>query len=172
MANLSKTPTSATRTRPNMPHYGIATEEEGMLEWNYVDEQMTKSRNYWVCTTRPDGRPHAAPVWGVWMDGKLYFGSHTKAVKSKNVAANPHVVVHLESGDDTVIFEGTLATVAHDSPEFKALDDAFAEKYPPFRPSEGLGPESVFYVLQPTVAFAWREESYPTTATRWLFDNA
>ncbi len=30
--------------------------------------------NYWICTTRPDGRPHSIPVWGFWLDGGLYFG--------------------------------------------------------------------------------------------------
>jgi nitroimidazol reductase NimA-like FMN-containing flavoprotein (pyridoxamine 5'-phosphate oxidase superfamily) len=171
MAKSVTTPINATRTRPNMPHYGIATAEEGMMTWEWVDEQMAKSRNYWICTTRPDGRPHVSPVWGVWVGGKLYFGSHITAVKSKNVTKNPNVVVHLESGDDTVIFEGTLDKVSPDSAEFKALDDAFFEKHPPFRPSDGLGDDSQFYVLKPKVVFAWREESYPTTATRWDFKN-
>ncbi len=25
--------------------------------------------NYWVCTIRSDGRPHAKPVWGFWLEG-------------------------------------------------------------------------------------------------------
>ena len=52
------------RSRPTMKDYGIHTSDEGLMDWSWVDEQMAKSRNYWICTTRPDGKPHAAPVWG------------------------------------------------------------------------------------------------------------
>ncbi|MCZ2096160.1 MAG: hypothetical protein LC121_07825 [Anaerolineae bacterium] len=60
---------AGTRRRPAMTSgYGISTKPQGMLDWSWVDDQMTKSRSYWVCSTRPDGRPHAAPVWGVWYE--------------------------------------------------------------------------------------------------------
>lgn len=51
-------------TRPTMKNYGIHETEEGLLDWSWVSEQLTQSQNYWIATTRPDGRPHAAPVWG------------------------------------------------------------------------------------------------------------
>ena len=53
-------------TRPVMPAgYGIPTADSGMLPWRWVDEPLTAARTYWVDTTRPDGRPPVAPVWGV-----------------------------------------------------------------------------------------------------------
>ena len=33
---------------------------------------MSKAHNYWVSTTRPDGRPHVMPVWGVWIEEILF----------------------------------------------------------------------------------------------------
>ena len=45
-----------------------------MLSWDHVQERMAEARNYWVATVRPDGRPHATPVWGLWVDGAFYFG--------------------------------------------------------------------------------------------------
>ena len=30
---------------------------------------------YWLATTRPDGRPHAMPVWGVLLGEVLWFGT-------------------------------------------------------------------------------------------------
>ena len=58
--------------RPKMKDYGIHEGDEGMLTWDFVDEQMANSRNYWISTTRPDGRPHVAPVWGIWKVGMMW----------------------------------------------------------------------------------------------------
>jgi hypothetical protein len=159
------------RGRPNMPHYGISKRSEGLLAWSWVEEQMGKSRNYWICSTRPVGRPHAVPVWGVWLEGNLYFGSDRQARKARNLAANPEVVVHLESGDDTVIFEGTVEEVT-DKPILARMASATAAKYPPFTPDPEPPPGQITYVLRPRVAFAWREKDFPTSATRWVFNDA
>lgn len=171
MAKSTIQPENAVRSRPNMPHYGITTETEGLLDWGWVDKRMEKSRNYWICTTRPDGRPNASPVWGVWVEDKLYFGCHKKSRKAINVDHNPQVVVHLESGDETVIFEGKLVQIDTSGDLMKALDEAYFIKYPPFHPAESLDENSLFYVLEPHIVMAWMEESYPKTATRWVFDN-
>jgi general stress protein 26 len=152
-----------------MPNYGIATETEGMLSWEWVSQQMAASRNYWICTTRPDGRPHASPVWGVWLDGVLYFGCDANSVKATNLHANPQLVVHLESGDDAVIVEGTIESV-EDVSILEKMADAYFEKYPPFRPEpDEDGNYGNYYVVRPQRAYAWQEKSYPTTATRWDF---
>src|SRR5437868_6624995 len=100
--------TDAKRTRPEMKDYGISTDPQGMLVWDWVDVQMEKSRNYWIASSGTDGKPHAAPVWGVWMDGALYFSTSPTSRKARNLSANPDVVVHLESGDDVVILEGRI----------------------------------------------------------------
>jgi nitroimidazol reductase NimA-like FMN-containing flavoprotein (pyridoxamine 5'-phosphate oxidase superfamily) len=156
------------RTRPNMPHYGIATEEAGMLEWAWVDERMAKSRNYWIGSTRPDGKPHVAPVWGVWVEGTLYFGSHRKARKSRNFDYNPQVVVHLESGDETVIIEGVVEETTDKDPQ-KKINAAYREKYPPYDPGDEPEEGAVTYAVKPHTVFAWTEADYPNTATRWQF---
>jgi hypothetical protein len=42
-------------TRPGFAkNYGIDLDPEGMLPWNWVDEQMAASRNYWVSSTPGD----------------------------------------------------------------------------------------------------------------------
>ncbi|MGA8073317.1 MAG: pyridoxamine 5'-phosphate oxidase family protein [Candidatus Acidiferrales bacterium] len=45
--------------------YGIKTDDKGLVAWKDACAQLAKSRNYWVATSRPDGRPHSMPVWGV-----------------------------------------------------------------------------------------------------------
>ena len=96
------------RMRPKMQDYGIAEGDQGLMTWDWVRDQMATSRNYWIGSTRPDGKPHAAPVWGVWVDDTLYFSTGRTSRKARNLAANPAVVVHLESGDETVILEGAV----------------------------------------------------------------
>ncbi|HEU4760074.1 MAG TPA: pyridoxamine 5'-phosphate oxidase family protein, partial [Dehalococcoidia bacterium] len=62
-------------SRPHMPGYGISEDDEGLLPWAWAEERLAKSHNYWVATARPDGRPHAMPVWAVWLDDRLYFST-------------------------------------------------------------------------------------------------
>ncbi|MCB9452322.1 MAG: pyridoxamine 5'-phosphate oxidase family protein [Anaerolineaceae bacterium] len=154
------------RVRPNMPGYGIAADPAGMLDWAWVVAQMTQARNYWVCSTQPDGRPHAAPVWGVWVDEALYFSTGRTSRKARNLAVHPNVVIHLESGDDTVIFEGQIKAV-DDLSLLRRIVDIYGAKYP-FKPNPE-DPEGLWYTLQVGVVLAWREADFPKTATRWAF---
>ncbi|MEQ8674479.1 MAG: pyridoxamine 5'-phosphate oxidase family protein [Aggregatilineales bacterium] len=156
--------------RPAMQEYGIDSTDEGMLSWAWVREEITKSRNYWVCSTRSDGRPHAAPVWGVVLDDVIYFSSGKGTVKGRNLARNPQVVVHLESGDDCVIVEGAVFTL-DDRPLLERMATDYGKKYAPFTPTpEELEVEtSVVYGVKPHVVLAWKESDFPKTATRWVF---
>lgn len=111
--------------RPDTPGYGIRPDGEGILPWSFVDERMANARNYWAATTRPDGRPHAMPLSGVWIDGSFCFGTGPGSRKARNLAENPHLVVHSESGDEVVILEGVAELVA----DPVSLDGAFRVKY-------------------------------------------
>lgn len=154
--------------RPKMPHYGISAAPEGMLDWQWVDEQMTKSRNYWICSTRPNGRAHAAPVWGLWLDGALYFGSHATSRKAVNFRHQPEIVVHLESGDDTVILEGTVQPMI-DKSLWPQIAKAYGAKYVVYQPDPNTDPESDWFIFKPHTVLAWQEKSFPGTATKWRF---
>ena len=155
------------RGRPYMPaSYGVEPEAtDAMLEWSAIVEQLTASRNYWIATTRADGRPHVSPVWGLWLDGAVLFAADSKSRKSLNLVRDPRVVVHLESGDDAVIVEG-VAEVTRDAALLARFADAYDEKYA-FRP-EGMEGTGVFRV-PPKVVLAWREQDFPNTATRFTF---
>lgn len=159
---------SIKRGRPYMRNYGITSDDAGLMDWAWVEAQMTKSRNYWICSTRPDGRPHAAPVWGVWRDGVLYFGSDPGSRKARNFEHQPEIVAHLESGDDTVILEGKVGKM-YDLAVITAVDKLYAAKYPPFDPGENRQPGDFWYTLRPRTALAWLEKDFPNTATRWDF---
>ncbi len=77
-----------------------------MQTWSWAVERLESALNYWFSTTRPDGRPHAMPAWAVWVDHALYFDGSPETRRSRNLAVNPAIAVHLESGDQVVILEG------------------------------------------------------------------
>jgi nitroimidazol reductase NimA-like FMN-containing flavoprotein (pyridoxamine 5'-phosphate oxidase superfamily) len=148
------------------PMYGLKAREK-YLPFSHAEARLAKSRNYWVCTARPDGRPHSIPVWGFWIDGALYFGTARASRKARNLAHHPVVSIHLDSGDDVVIMEGTATEVdPNDKPTFKKLDAASRVKYnmPMAAPPGG---ESVVYRVLPRVVLAWTEKDFPNNATRW-----
>jgi general stress protein 26 len=151
-----------------MEGYGIPSDPKGMLRWADAAARLRRSRNYWIVTARSDGRPHAVPVWGVWLDGALYFGTDRRSRKARNLAGNPSVVVHLESGDDAVILEGVADEVSQRG-LVERIDQAYAKKYK-MRVSDAPG-QLVVYAVRPRVAFGWRERDFPRSPTRWSFDR-
>jgi PPOX class probable F420-dependent enzyme len=152
-----------------MPDYGISDGPDGLLPWSFASQRMAAARNYWIGSTRPDGRPHAAPVWGVWLDDVLYFGTGPGSVKARNLAANPALAVHLESGDEVVILEGEARWLTQVDPAlWQRIADHYAAKYDGFRP-DPPSPQGPFVALRPTIAFGWLEQDFVRSATRWSF---
>jgi PPOX class probable F420-dependent enzyme len=145
--------------------YGVPTDGSGgeLLPWSWAEEQLTQARNYWICTTRSDGRPHAVPVWGIWFDDAVWFGTSPDSVKARNLGRDPRLVIHLESGDDVVILEGEIE-LSRDADLLKQYADAYEQKYA-HRPSEAGA-----FVLRPRVAQTWTEKDFARNATRWVFD--
>ena len=139
----------------------------GPLAWSHAEERLERARNYWIATTRPDCGPHAAPVWGVWVEGSLYFGTDRSSVKGRNLAHSPELIVHLESGDDVVILEGEVEEV-RDQTSFVAIDAAYRVKYG-MGVSDAGDEGAVWYVVRPRKAHAWLENDFLNTATRWRF---
>jgi hypothetical protein len=114
--------TEPVASRPRFARgYGVPPDPEGMLAWSWAEEQLEASRNYRVVFVRPDGGPHSAPVWGLWVDGAVLFSTSPDSRKGRNLARDPRVVINLESGDDVVILEGEVETIA--------LDDRLADLY-------------------------------------------
>lgn len=150
--------------RPHMPDYGIATTDDGLLPWSWARERIAGSRNYWVSTTRPDGRPHASAVWGVWFDDGLYFSTATNSRKMRNLALNPQCVITTERADESVIVEGNVEP-AKDAGSLEVFKKAYDTKYAWDVEMEGI------LVLRPRVAFAFIEaaDKFGSTATRWTF---
>ena len=158
-----ETPANATRDRPHTESsYGIPDGEDELLPWAFVATRLEDHRNFWVSTTLPDGSPHARPVWGVYVDGAFYCGGGERTRWVRNLATNPSVVVHGESGDEVVILEGTVERIDESAPRerIERVDAAYSGKY-------GIEHGTPFFAVRPDRVLAWSE--YPTDATRWTF---
>lgn len=155
------------RRRPPFKGYGLSESDEGLLPWSWATERLEQARNYWVSTARPDGRPHAMPVWGIWLEDAFFFGSGRDSAKSRNLAANPAIVVHLESGDETVILEGVGEPVLDKELE-RRIDEAYGPKYD-FTP-DASGDSDPWFAVRPKRAYAWSERNYVASATQFDFD--
>jgi hypothetical protein len=153
------------QNRPFMPGYGISTKRKGLLEWEVVEKGMLAARNYWLATSRTDGRPHSTPVWGLWHSSVFYFGMDKKSQKAENIANNSAIVVHLESGDEVVILEG-VAEQIKDKNLLQQLDELYRKKY-----DVPLLGEAPIFALEAEKIFAWHESDFPNTATRWQLDE-
>lgn len=157
-------------SRPHTPgpDYGIPNNPKGLLAWSHVSERMAAAKYYWISTVSPQGRPHATPVDGLWLDDQLYFGGSPTTRRNRNLLTNPAVCVHLENGMDVVILHGDARGLR--APERTLairLSEASAQKY-------GYGPKpedyeagAGTYVFRPRVVFAWKQ--FPKDVTRWRF---
>ncbi len=90
-------------------------------------QKLEAQKVIWFGSVREDGRPHLAPVWFVWLEGKLYIGTDPRSVKSRNLRSNPHVVLALENGTNPVICEGEARVFPEPLPE--PLKAVFFAKY-------------------------------------------
>jgi PPOX class probable F420-dependent enzyme len=143
---------------------------DGSITWAEVAGRLASARTYWVSSTTPSGAPHAAPVWGAVTGGTLYLYSERSTVKARNLAADPRVVVHLESGEDVLIVRG----VAEDLGTPAMVPDvvaALAAKYTSPEDQRYLPDHDpdfdVVWAIRPRSAMAWRLDDYAASQRRW-----
>jgi hypothetical protein len=156
--------------RPSLPDgYGIPENNEGLLPWSFVQERMREAKNYWICTASRAGKPAATPVWGVWIDDRLYFDGSPATRRGRNIRANSWVNVHLESGDVVVSINGQALIL--DGPPERALAERVSAEYTRKYGSLGYSPSPTswdqggLFVFSPHTALGW--STFPTDMTRW-----
>ena len=151
--------------RPWMPSsYGVA-DGAGPLVWGEICQRLESARNYWIGSSGTGGAPHSVPVWGVWLENSLCFGTASESVKARNLSACSACSLHLESGDEPVMLEGQALPLEGDLLE--RADALYKAKYGlGLRDSPG---DLSFFRVAPGRAMAWREQDFPASATRWTF---
>src|SRR5580692_4362225 len=98
-------------SRLDAPGYGLPTGNKGLLPWNWAEDRLKKSHNYWITTVKPDGSPHTMVVWGLWLDRQFLFSTGRQSRKAQNLAENQHCVVCTEKANEAVVLEGTAEEV-------------------------------------------------------------
>ncbi len=153
--------------------YGVPDDLDGLIEWPAVEHRLIDATSYWLATTRPDGRPHVVPRWGVWVDGRFFYDGSPDTVHARNLERDPRCVLHLESGDQAVIVEGRSSRSPSPEPELaQRLSDAFGRKYAErgYRPTAEAwsGPDAGgLGVFTPLKVLAWFD--FPHDVTRLRF---
>lgn len=144
-------------TRPKFPP-GYVDNPISEVTWEYVAQQLTESKHYWMCSVRPDGRPHCVPRWAVYLDDLIYYDGSPETIHSRNILENSQVSLHLESGEKAIILEGTSQPAEKPSTELaKRLSEAIKAKYGAdgYAPEPDQWNEGGLYVFTPRQCIAW-----------------
>lgn len=158
-------------TRPIFPT-GYADNPKAQLAWEYVEKRLLHAKNYWLCTVRPNGHPHAVPKWGVWVGGKIYVDGSLETRHARNIHENPFVTVHLENGDEAIIVEGRAQALQRPSPPLaEEVAKAYSEKYAAsgYAPQPDQWDNGGLFEITPTTVLAWT--SFPDDPTKFIFDK-
>jgi Pyridoxamine 5'-phosphate oxidase len=143
---------------------------DNTVSWPEVAARLAAARSYWLCTTTPSGAPHAAPVWGVVINHVLYLYSERRTIKARNLAADPRVLVHLESADDVVIVRGTAEDRGTPA-QVPEVVTGLSAKYTGQGDRQYL-PDAdpdfdIVYAIRPQSAMMWRLPDYEGSQRRW-----
>lgn len=159
--------------RPQLPDgYGIK-EDGPYLDWEEVESRLVASTEYWLASTRPDGRPHVVPRWGVWLDNRFWYDGSPMTRHAMNVEENPACALHLESGTRVTIVEGRSR---RSDPIGSELGERLAAEYGRKYRELGYAPTPDSWsdelaggmrIMVPDKAIAWSE--FPTDLTRFTF---
>src|SRR4051812_20432159 len=157
--------------RPRMPGYGILPAEQGsgLLSWEEVERRLSAAHDYWVATVRPDGSPHVMPVWGVWLDQRVWFSSGLRSRKAGNLAADARCTITTDDARDPVVVDGVVERVI-DPERIAAFVGAVNAKYDAGMTTEFQDPEvNGTFAVRPVRVIALSGADFTGSPTRWRF---
>jgi general stress protein 26 len=144
--------------------------------WAEVAGVLSRSEMFWLATVRRDGRPHAAPLPAIWLDGMLHFCVGTQEQKARNLQSNPDCVLtaganQFRSGLDVVV-EGTAARVTGPA-ELQRLAAVWKSKLDwDFQVTDGgfldpAGRTGLVFGVKPAKVLAFGKSPYSQTRYRF-----
>ena len=144
--------------------YGADSDKEA-LEWDWVEGQLKAAGTYWV-VPRSEGHPHPRPVWGLWRDQQLLLSIGTPA-NGRALAGDPRLTVHLDSGTDVVIVEGSMSGSSGDAAVIAEYESKYDYRY-------DIGTYGPLSVVSPTRVLSWRSQGWAgregfSHTGRWTF---
>ncbi|MEV4314650.1 pyridoxamine 5'-phosphate oxidase family protein [Actinocrispum sp. NPDC049592] len=170
-----------------MPGYGLlpADKGSGLLPWSWALERLRNSRNYWLTSVWPDGRPHLMPVWAVWQDrdgestgeaghtppGTLWFSSGLKSRKVRNIQAGSDVSVAAEDALNPVVLEGTVRIETENASLLRFLDAVNAKYETSYGPELVDPAANATLEITPRWVFGLTEDDFSGSPTRWTWHD-
>ena len=144
-------------TRPKFPK-GYVDNPISEVPWEEVEKRLTESKNYWMCSVRPNGHPHVVPRWAVYLDDKIYYDGSPETRHARNLVENPNISIHLESGQEAIILDGTCFAASKPDPKLaQRIAKAYRVKYKAdgYAPKADQWDDGGLYVFTPRQCIAW-----------------
>lgn len=157
-------------TRPHFPP-GYVDHPKSLLAWEQVEASLAEAKHYWLCSVRPNNRPHSIPKWAVWITNHLYFDGSPQTRHARNIAVNPFVSVHLESGERVVIVEGLAKEIRPTLELARAVAGAYSAKYAAagYSPEPDTWEAGGLFEIRPHTVIAWN--SFTEDPTKFVFSG-
>jgi PPOX class probable F420-dependent enzyme len=95
----------------------------------HVLSRLKKDHVIWFVTATRDGRPRAVPVW-FWWDGRSFLIYSVSGQKVRDVKANQHVALHLDTdpeGDDVIRIDAIAKVSRREPPAYRVAP--YVRKY-------------------------------------------
>jgi hypothetical protein len=102
------------------------------------------------------------------VDERMIFSTDPRSRKARNLAENPAIALHLDSGDEVVIVEGIARRLSGGEVP-AAFSATYLAKYDVEVPTGDDDPRYGFYEIVPRVAMTWSEAEFLESVVRWEF---
>jgi len=66
----------------------VPSDPKMWVTWGHANKKLVREKVYWISTANRRGRPHAAPVWGIWKANRFYFETDPKSAKGRTLSNN------------------------------------------------------------------------------------
>lgn len=144
------------------------------LPWTEAVAVLESSEMFWLSTVRRDGRPHVAPLPGMWLDGNLHFCTGDHEQKARNLEANALCAMTtgtpaFRSGIDVVVEGSAYRVTSQETLERLAVlwRDKLGWEYAVgdgvFLDTLSDGHAAVVFAVEPTKILAFTKAPYSQT---------
>ncbi len=144
--------------------YNLPQSDENLLNWEFLDKQMSDAKYYWIVTSNHKNVPHTVPIWGLWYENRIFFGGSPKTKWVRNLKESPNVSLHLPDAEIVCIIEGMAIFLEDDDIDEKTwdiLDTKYREKYQQFHGSP-------YIFIEPSKILTWNSQTLDQM-TIWNF---
>jgi general stress protein 26 len=156
------------RVRPKFPEkWHVPNDPKLWITWEHANDKLARETVYWVSTASPQGRPHSAPVWGIWKQNSFYFETDPNSIKGRNLSNDQRIVVHVQDGNDTVILEGS-ARIEKKPEKLKQLRKDYVNKYQ-YTPDWSNEKDQIVFRVEPMIVHAWKAPRMHRSLVKFIF---